>query len=94
MDSELLLKFIGRFPEYLLALLHTLLCFCFWTTFVETAVHKTQQQKQPTKLLLHLQGYEECSVLRDCHLLGRNFQPYKISGYGIIIKGSREPTCG
>ena len=38
MDSELLLKFIGYFPDYLSALLHTLLWF-FWTTFVETAVN-------------------------------------------------------
>ena len=36
MDSELLLKFIGYFPDYLSALSHTL----FWTTFVETAVYE------------------------------------------------------
>ena len=36
MDSELLLKFIGYFPDYLSALLRTLLRF-FWTTIVETA---------------------------------------------------------
>ena len=37
MDSDLLLKFIGNFPDYLLALSCTLLRL-FWTTFVETAV--------------------------------------------------------
>ena len=37
MDPELLLKFIGYFPDYLSALSRTLLPF-FWTTFVETAV--------------------------------------------------------
>ena len=37
MDSKLLLKFIGYFPEYLSALSRTLLRF-FWTTFAETAV--------------------------------------------------------
>ena len=37
MDTELLLKFIGYFPDYLSALSRTLLRF-FWTTFVETAV--------------------------------------------------------
>ena len=37
-DSELLLKFIGYFPDYLSALSRTLLRF-FWTTFVETAVY-------------------------------------------------------
>ena len=37
MDSELLLKFIGYFPDYLSALSRTLLRF-LWTTFVETAV--------------------------------------------------------
>ena len=36
-DSELLLKFIVYFREYLSALSHTLLLY-FWTTFVETAV--------------------------------------------------------
>ena len=40
MDSELLLKFIGYFPDYLSALSRTLLrFFFFWTTFVETAVY-------------------------------------------------------
>ena len=38
MDSELLLKFIGYFPDYLWALPRTLLP-VFWTTFVETAVY-------------------------------------------------------
>ena len=38
MDSELLLTFIGHFPDYLSALSRTLLRF-FWTTFVETAVY-------------------------------------------------------
>ena len=38
MDSALLLKFIGYFPDYLSALSHTLLRF-FWTTIVETAVY-------------------------------------------------------
>ena len=37
MDSELLLKFIGYFPDYLSELLHMLLR-SFWTTFVKTAV--------------------------------------------------------
>ena len=37
MNSELLLKFIGYFPDYLSASSRTLLRF-FWTTFVETAV--------------------------------------------------------
>ena len=36
MDSELLLKFSGYFPDYLSALSRTLLHF-FWKTFVETA---------------------------------------------------------
>ena len=36
MDSELLLKFIGYFPDYLPGLSRTLLRL-FWTTFVETA---------------------------------------------------------
>ena len=39
MDSELLLKFIGYFPDYLLALSRTLL-HSFRTTFVETAVYR------------------------------------------------------
>ena len=39
MDSELSLKFIGYFPDYLSALSGTLLPF-LWTTFVETAVFK------------------------------------------------------
>ena len=39
MDSELLLKFFGYFPDYLSALSRTLLRFC-WTTFVETAVFR------------------------------------------------------
>ena len=38
MDSELLLKFIGYFPDYLSALSRTL-SRLFWTTFVETAVY-------------------------------------------------------
>ena len=38
MDSDLLLKFIEYFPDYLSALSRTLLRF-FWTTFVETAVY-------------------------------------------------------
>ena len=38
-DSELLLKFIGYFPDYLSALSCWLLRF-FWTTFVETAVYE------------------------------------------------------
>ena len=38
MDAELLLKFNGYFPDYLSALLRTLLRF-FCTTFVETAVY-------------------------------------------------------
>ena len=38
MDSELLSKFTGHFPDYLSALSRTLLRF-FWTTFVETAVY-------------------------------------------------------
>ena len=37
-DSELLLKFIGHFPDNFSALSRTLLGF-FWTTFVETAVY-------------------------------------------------------
>ena len=37
MDSELLLKFMGNFPDYLSALSRTLLRF-FRTSFVETAV--------------------------------------------------------
>ena len=37
MDSELLLKFIEYFPDYLSVLSRTPLR-CFWTTFVETAV--------------------------------------------------------
>ena len=39
MESELLLKFIEYFPDYLLALSRTLLRIFFWTTFVETAVY-------------------------------------------------------
>ena len=39
MDSELLLKFIGYFPDYLSALSGTLLHFFFWTAFVEAAVY-------------------------------------------------------
>ena len=39
MDSELLLKFIGYFPDYLSALSRTFLLFFFWITFVETAVY-------------------------------------------------------
>ena len=39
MDSELLLKFIGYFPDYLSVLSRTLLRFV-WTTFFETAVYK------------------------------------------------------
>ena len=35
MDSELLLKFIGYFQDYLFFF------FFFWTTFVETAVNKS-----------------------------------------------------
>ena len=38
MYCELLLKFIGYLPDYLLALSRTLLRF-YWTTFVETAVY-------------------------------------------------------
>ena len=38
MDSELLLKFIGYFSDYLSPLSRTLLRF-LWTTFVETAVY-------------------------------------------------------
>ena len=38
MDSELLLKFIGHFPDYLSALSRTLLRF-FCTTAVETAAN-------------------------------------------------------
>ena len=38
MDSELLFKFIGYFPDYLSPLSRTLLR-PFWTTFVETAVY-------------------------------------------------------
>ena len=38
MDSELLFKFIGYFPDYLSALSRTLLRF-FWTTFVKTTVY-------------------------------------------------------
>ena len=37
MDSELFLKFIENFPDYLSALSCTLIHF-FWTTFAETAV--------------------------------------------------------
>ena len=44
MDSELLLKFIGYFPDYLLPLSHMLLHF-FWTTFVETAVYEENEEK-------------------------------------------------
>ena len=40
--SELSLKFIGYFPDYLFTLSGTLLGF-FWATFVETAVHETQR---------------------------------------------------
>ena len=39
MDSELLLKFIEYFPDYLSALSRTLLR-SFWTTFIETAVFR------------------------------------------------------
>ena len=41
MDSELLLKFIGYFPDHLSALSRALLRF-FWPTFVETAVWPLQ----------------------------------------------------
>ena len=41
MDSELLLKFTGYFPDNLSALSRTLLRF-LWTTFVETAVYGNQ----------------------------------------------------
>ena len=45
MYSELLLKFIEYFPDYLSALSRTLLRF-FWTTFVETAaVYVIQEGK-------------------------------------------------
>ena len=43
MDSELLLKFIGHFPDYLLALSRTLLRLV-WTTFVETAVYYSSKR--------------------------------------------------
>ena len=44
MDSELLLKFIEHFPDYLSALSRTLLRF-FWTTFVETAVYAIKKRE-------------------------------------------------
>ena len=40
MDSEVLSKFMGYFPDYLSALSRTLLSF-FGTTFVKTAVYIT-----------------------------------------------------
>ena len=40
MDSELLSKFIGYFPDYLSVLSCTLLHFLFWTTFAETTVYE------------------------------------------------------
>ena len=52
MDSALLLKFIGYFPDYLSALLHTLLRF-FWTTFVETAVYLSKGGVNEARLLDH-----------------------------------------
>ena len=39
MDSELSLKFIGYFPDYLSTLSRTSLRYV-WTTFVETAVYE------------------------------------------------------
>ena len=47
MDSELLLKFIEYFPDYLSALSRTLLRFS-WTTFVETAVYICFDKGCPT----------------------------------------------
>ena len=43
MDSELLLKFIGYFPDYLSVLSRTLLRL-LWTTFVETAEYELQKR--------------------------------------------------
>ena len=44
MDSELLLAFIGYFPDYLSAWSLTLLR-SFWTFFVETAVYILERRK-------------------------------------------------
>ena len=59
MDSELLLKFIGYFPDYLSALSRTLLrLFFFWTTFVETAVCVSQMiGASDSEFLLKFIGY-------------------------------------
>ena len=43
MESELLLKFTGYFPDFLSALLRYAFMI-FWTTFVETAVYSTVMQ--------------------------------------------------
>ena len=51
MDSELLLKFIRYFPDYLSALSHTPLHF-FWRSFVETAVFNTSYSDVPQLLQL------------------------------------------
>ena len=45
MDSELLLKFIEYFPDYLSTLSRTLLRFS-WTTFVKTAVHNKPRKEK------------------------------------------------
>ena len=55
MDSELLMKFIGCFPDYLSALSRTLLRFV-WKTFVETAVYiffYFLPLKQPKAMIRH-----------------------------------------
>ena len=70
MDPELILKFIGYFPDYLSALSCELLRF-FWTTFVDTAVYqksviKVAKMKQcckgPFKRFQHLPNIRSTKV--------------------------------
>ena len=69
MDSvtQLLLKFIGYFPDYLSASSRMLLHF-FWTTFVETAVYTCTPKWVG---VLPYMGYSVCAAPK-----GMVFQPF------------------
>ena len=98
MDSELLLKFIGYFPDYLSALSRTLLRF-FWTTVFETAVYPTSFPGS----LLHFPGSERGETLemmlqyiRACDPACRTVTQTGLTREGFpsrVSRAPRSPPC-
>ena len=83
-DSELLLKFIGYFADYLSALPRTLLRF-FWTTFVKTAVFpRFRKKSKPDSGLVNFSDYVTVVQTRNRFPVVKINQPSMTSHLTIV----------